>query len=235
MKPIAIFYHGLFVLGDPPKLLPSAVEIVNRQMHQLAISGLLNTASDFVVGLNGGEESHAMANRIIPSKAAVHFHGLKSHSENLTLAMLQEWVKTNPGRNILYFHSKGATAHPGSAKAEMSNQWRETMMADLVIRWRNCVSELERGHDIVCSHWRWNAADGTQHIPAGNFLWITSDFAAKLPSIYLRERIKQDGIAALSSRYEAEVVWGNGPRPNVKHFRPYAGSGIPLAPQVNPS
>ncbi len=93
------------------------------------------------------------------------------------------------------------------------------MMQDVILGWRNCVNDLENGFDISCSHWMWNMADGTQHIPAGNFLWTTSDFIAKLPSIYLRERIKLDGIGAASARFEAEVFWGNGPRPVVKAYR----------------
>lgn len=231
---IAIFYHGLFFLGEPPSFLPAAASIVASQMSLIRVSGLLQAATEIHVGINGGEESKPFVSRLIWPKASVTYHGLQSHSENLTLAMLQEWVKTHPGWNVLYLHSKGATAQPGTPKALNSSLWRETMMADLVVKWRNCVAALNAGYDIICSHWRWNAADGTQHIPAGNFLWITSDFAAKLPSIYLRDRIKQDGIGALSSRYEAEVLWGNGPRPNVLQFRPHAGSGIPLAAQVNP-
>lgn len=99
-------------------------------------------------------------------------------------------------------------------------------MQDLIVNWRQCVSDLEN-HDIVCSHWMWNLLDGTQHIPAGNFLWVTSNFVEKLPSVYLRDRIKQDGIDALSSRFEAEVFWGNGARPNVKSYRPDGGGGVP--------
>jgi len=55
-------------------------------------------------------------------------------------------------------------------------------------------------------------ADGTQNIPAGNFLWIKSDFVATLPSMYKRDRIKLSGMTSPESRYEAEVFWGNGTR-----------------------
>lgn len=229
-RPIAIFFHSVFIIDGQP--LPNAVNIVHRQMSQLAQCGLLNACTELHVGVNGGEESRKYVDAYIPPKAKVTYHGTASRAENPTLVVLQEWVKTHPGWNVLYFHSKGATATPGSAKAANADEWRGTMMADLVTRWRQCVEFLAT-HDVVCSHWRWNAADGTQHIPAGNFLWTTSDFVATLPSLFLRSRIQQDGIGALSSRYEAEVMWGNGPRPTVKQFRPYAGSGIPLAAQVN--
>lgn len=227
-KPIAIFYHCLFVLGTPPKILESAINIVHEQMSALKASGLQDAAQEIHIGVNGGEESQVFCESLLPSNSIVHFHSLNSFSENQTLVILENWVKTHPDWHVLYLHSKGATHEPGSSYGEaVSKPWRLGMMEDLVLNWRACVKELEAGHDIVASHWMWNMADGTQHIPAGNFLWINSSFAAKLPSIFLRERIKTSGIAAYESRYEAEVYWGNGPRPNVKQWRPSGGGGVP--------
>lgn len=243
MKQIAIFYHALFALEDANpqphqgncsmiatrayKTLPSAVNIVHRQMVQLIGSGLANAASEIQVGINGGEESKKFVEAYIPPKAQVTYHGLPSRAENLTIVMIENWVKTHPNWNVLYFHSKGASHEAGTPYANASDAWREGMMQDLVSGWRQCVQDLET-HDIACSHWMWDMGwDKSQHIPAGNFLWVTSNFAAKLPSLYFRERIKQDGIAAVTSRYESEVYWGNGPRPNVKQYRPNGGGGVP--------
>jgi hypothetical protein len=226
MKSIAIFYHILTHMGTPPELLPNAVNIIREQMDQMRSSGLLAAAQHFVVGLNGGVESLEITNLIIPSKAIIVTHGLQSRAENLTIIEVEKFVKTHPDWNVLYFHCKGASHDPKSDYGKFSAGWRIGMMQDLVVNWRQCVADLET-HDIVCSHWMWNLADGTQHIPAGNFLWITSNFATKLPTMYLRDRIKQDGISALSSRYEAEVAWGNGPKPVVKSYRPNGGGGVP--------
>lgn len=235
MKPLAIFYHCTFFLGEVSKPLQNAPVIVAGQMGKLGVNGLLKVASEFHVGVNGFTESVPLVKLLIPGKAVVKYHGLESRSENLTICALHEWAKVHPGWNVLYLHSKGATAPPGSPKAANADLWRATMMADLVTRWRDCVGHLDAGYDIVCSHWRWHAADGTQHIPAGNFLWVKSDFIASLPSMHERERIKQDGVGALESRYESEVFWGNGARPKVRQFRPDAGSGIPLAAQFIPA
>lgn len=226
MKPILIAYHCLFTIDG--KILPSAINIVDEQMTALKTSGLLDAASEIIVGINENPlESGAFVHRFIPAKAKVVYHGAKSRAENLTIVEIEKWVKDHQDWHVLYFHAKGSThAHGSDYGEKVSKPWRNGMMLDLVTNWRTCVADLET-HDIVCSHWMWNLADGTQHIPAGDFLWITSNFAAKLPSIYLRDRIKQDGIAALSSRYEAEVYWGNGPRPNVKSYRPDGGSGVP--------
>lgn len=220
MRPIVIFYHCLLVLGDPPKVLPQAGCVVSDQITQMVNSGLWDVASEIHIGVNGGEESVPIANHIIPPKAKITYHGLQSRSENLTVEMVLEFAKSHTGWLIFYAHSKSASHPPESEYARnVAVPWKNAMMSDLVLNWRQCVADLET-HDIACMVWLWGMGwDRSQHIPAGNFLWITSDFAAKLPSLYLRDRIKQDGIHALSSRYESEVAWGNGPRPTVKAYR----------------
>jgi hypothetical protein len=227
MKPIAIFYHALFLAVDPPipPHIPRAV--VAEQMATLMQSGLTHAADEFHIGINGGKESVQFAQMVFPPKANITYHGLQCRNENLTILMLEEWAKTHPDWLVFYFHAKGATAQYGTEKYHRSTQWRHTMMHDLVLNWRQCVYLFESGYDVVCSHWKWNQCDGSQNIAAGNFWWATSNFLAKLPSIMLRERIKISGIGALASRYEAEVWIGNGPRPNVKQFRPTGGGGIP--------
>ncbi len=226
MKPIAIFFHGLFFLGD--RHMPNAGCIISNQITQMINSGLWEAADEIHFGINGDDESKPAAASIIPPKAKVTFHGLESRSENLTVVMLCDWAKTHPGWNVLYLHAKSSSHPPDSEYARnVAGPWREGMMSDLVINWTKCVDALD-GHDIVCSHWLWNQGwDRSQHIPCGNFLWLTSDFAADLPSMYLRERIKQDGIGAATSRYESEVHWCNGRRPNVKEMRPGGGGGVP--------
>lgn len=226
MTPICVFYHCLFFIDK--EQLPSSLEIVDEQMRCLKTSGLEEAASEIHVGINGGDESRFFAESLLPDKAKVTYHGLQCRNELRTILMLEGWVKTHPGWNVLYFHSKGATHAPESHYGcSVSQPWRVGMMQDLVIHWRDCVKELDAGQDIVCSHFMWNMADGTQHIPAGNFLWIKSDFAAKLPSFMLRDRLKVSGLDSVESRFEAEVYWGNGPRPNVKSWRPNGGGGVP--------
>jgi hypothetical protein len=192
---------------------------------------LLEACQDLIVGVNGGDESRDYANIVLPPKARVIYHGLQSRAENLTLLEIEKWVKEHPGQEayILYCHAKGCSHPADSPYANgISKPWRQAMLADLVLNWRQCIGALDFGADIVCSKWLWNQADGSQHIPAGNFLWVKASFVQTLPSLYLRERIRNDGIAALTSRYEAEVYWGNGPRkPLVSMIRPNGGGGIP--------
>jgi len=220
MKPIAIFFHGLFFLGDPPRHMPNAGCIISNQITQMINSGLWGAATEIRFGINGGGESEHVAENVIPEKATLTLHGLQSKSENLTIVMIEDWVKTHPGWNVLYLHGKGCSHAPDSDYyRNVSAPWREAMMSDLVVNWRQCVTDLET-HDVACMVWLSEQGwDKSQHYAAGTFFWATSDFLAKLPSIYLRDRIRQDGIGALASRFEAEVWIGNGPRPNVKAYR----------------
>lgn len=220
MKPIVIFYHCVFNIDG--RHLPASRPIVHEQMKALKESGLEDAAVEIYVCINGDEKSAIHSAGLLPEKARIVYHGVESRAENLTIVLVENYVKRfSDERYICYFHSKGATHAPGSPYGEgTSKPWRQRMMRDLVGNWRQCVLALDAGYDIVCSNWIWGAADGTQHIPAGNFLWVKSSFVRKLPSIFHRDRIKLSGISALESRYEAEVYWGNGPRPNVKQFSP---------------
>jgi hypothetical protein len=226
---IAIFYHTLFFMGTPPELRPMAVDIVSEQITQMEKAGLVSAADEMIVGINGGQESEDIASVLLPKKAKLVFHGLQSRAENPTIVLLENWAEVHPGWAILYLHAKGSSHEHGSPYGQnVSGPWRRAMMADLVENWRACVADLEAGAEMVCSHFMRNMADGTQHIPAGNFLWTTANFVRTLPSIFMRERIKVSGIDALESRFEAEVYWGNGPRlPMVKEWRPNGGGGCP--------
>lgn len=208
--------------------LPAAPEIVAGQMAALKTSGLEDAATEIHIGVNGTKaESEPFVGLLLPSKAQVTYHGLQCRNELRTIVMLWEWAKTHPGWNVLYFHAKSSTHAPDSHYGNnVAGPWRVGMMQDLVLGWKNCVADLEN-HDIVCSHWMWGMADGTQHIPAGNFLFVTSDFVAKLPSMMVRDRLRVSGLDSVESRFEGEVFWGNGPKPNVKSYRPNGGGGVP--------
>lgn len=207
-------------MGEPARVIPHAVWIMGEQMEQIDRSGLLAATTEFHAGINGGSESESLAKAKLPAKATVTYHGLKSYSENLTIVLLEEWVKTHPGWYVLYLHAKGATKKIASLEGQMSAIWRNGMMQDLVLNWRQCVADLQAGYDVACSTFMWGLVDGTQNIAAGNFWWAKSDFLATLPTIYLRDRIKMSGIAALESRFEAEVWIGYGAKPKVKSYRP---------------
>lgn len=217
MNKICIFYHCLFYLGDPPQLLTNACDIVGNQMNALQETGLLDAASEMVVGINGGNESEAVANILIPQKARKVLHGLQCRNECRTILEMEQWSKTHPDWYILYFHAKGSTHAPNDG---YSTAWRECMMKGVVKNWRTCIADLDSGCDAVGSHWMVPPATPPgQHIFAGTFFWVKSSFVLTLPSIMERHRIKFSGIDSIESRYESEVWIGNGPKvPIVKDY-----------------
>jgi len=217
MKPIAIFYHCLFFLGDPPKLLTNALDIVRNQMDTLQNTGLLDAASEMIVGINGGKESDEAANLVLPKKAQRVLHGLQCRNECRTILTLEQWAKTHPDWYVLYFHAKGATH---DANDGYSIAWRGCMMKGVVKNWRTCIADLDAGCDAVGSHWMEPPATPPgQYIFAGTFFWVKSSFVLTLPSITERIRIKVSGIDSVESRYESEVWIGNGPNvPKVKDY-----------------
>lgn len=207
-QPIAIFYHSLFYIGDPPVLLPAALKIIGEQMAALKSSGLLDAASQVICGINGGDESRKLATALLPEKASLVFHGLQCRNECRTIRVLEEWLPGHEDWYVLYFHSKGAT------RPDVRNfHWRTCMMKRLVKNWRICIAQLEEGYEAVGCHWfEPPFTPPGQFIFAGNFVWIKARFLKTLPSIMERDRIKTSGIDSIESRYEAEVYWGNGPK-----------------------
>jgi len=218
VKKICIVYHCLLYGGNPPDLLPNAYCVVNEQMQQLKDSGLLYKASEFIVGINGEQESNEIANLLIPKSAKRILHGLNCYGENRTILEIEEFSKTHRDWNILYFHSKGAT-HPNDM---LRINWRRCMMRQLVTNWGRCVQDLDSGFESVGCHWLTNmGSDRSQNYWGGNFWWANSDFIRTLPSICSRTRIRISGIDSLDSRYEAEAWIGIGSRlPKVKDYHP---------------
>lgn len=213
MKPIAVFYHCLFGIGEPWKELPASAAIVDEQMRALRDSGLLDSTSELVVGINGGKESEDLCDAFLPEKAKRVFHGLQSRSENRTILLMEEFAKTHPSWYLLYHHAKSSTHHPDSAYGIYATKWRRCMQRHCVLNWRRAVSTLDRGFEACGCHWLTGMGhDHSQHYFAGTFYWVTSDFFATIPSMTTRERLKISGIDSLESRYEAEVHLGNGPR-----------------------
>lgn len=220
---IALFYHCLFYHGNPPTFSDNACEIVQEQMRQLQDSGLLDAASEMIVGINGGKES---LQPVIPEKAKVVLHGLESKAENLTLVEIEKWVPKHPDWHVLYFHVKGATHDCSTEYGRFCARWRRCMMGQCVTNWRNAIAHLDAGFDAVGCHWLTGMGeDKSQHYFAGNFWWATSNFLSTVPSIFLRDRIKLSGIASVESRYEAEVWIGNGKLPKIKDLETAHGLG----------
>jgi hypothetical protein len=209
-------------MGEIP--YASAPHIIGEQMNTLMQSGLGNAAAAINICVNDDDLS-AEQIRLFPERANIFFHGRKSCTENRTTLMIQSWCKTQPDpAYVLSFHSKGVTHDLDSGYAKtVVNPWRNRMMRHCVEDWKTCVTDLET-HEAVGCHWLANHGDDkTQNYFGGNFFWVRSDFFATIPLLTERERIKMSGIDSWDSRYESEVVIGNGPRvPIVRDY--YTGN-----------
>lgn len=218
--PMIIFYHCVFNIDG--NHLPSSRPIVHEQMKLLKASGLEDAASEIYVGINGDESSAIYAAGLLPAKAKLVYHGTQCRNELRTLLMIERWCKENTGEAyILTFHSKGASHAPTSDYGKfMSTPWRRRMMKHCVEDWRRCVKDLREGADAVGCHWLTEQGwDKSQHYFAGTCYWTKASFFRTIPSVMTRQRIKDSGIDALESRFEAEVHLGNGPRlPVVKNY-----------------
>lgn len=77
---------------------------------------------------------------------------------------------------VLYIHHKGVTRIGNQAV----NDWRDLMMYFNVTKWRECVEQLDNGHDTAGVLWRGNY----HHLHySGNFWWARSSYIKKLPEV----------------------------------------------------
>ncbi len=224
---LAVFYHGLFYLGNPPELLPAAVEIIREQMAALKSSGLLDAAEEFHVGLNGDKETGDMASLFFPPKARIVLHGLRCRTECKTIRLLEQWLPGHKDWLVMYEHCKGATRPEGDP---VRTPWRQCMQHHLVTNWRRCVKDLESVESVGCHFMQPPATPFGQHIWAGNFFFSRASYLLTLPSILLRDRIKQRGLDEVDSRFESEVWHFNGSRlPTIKDYCANWNPGRPHA------
>lgn len=225
---IAIFYHCLFVSGNPPEPLEKAIRVVHEQMEMIRLCGLENAANEIHCGVNGSDESIALARALLPKKAQITYHGLHSRSENLTIAMMEEWISWNPNWAVLYFHAKGAFHGE-----DYTNNWRRCLMLHCIWNWRTCVGDLEHKQPFqsVGAHWLRNyGPDGSQNYWGGNFFWANSNFLMTLPSIHTKAACLMHGTASPQARFEAETWIGGGIR--LPTVRDYATHEIMRCPDI---
>src|SRR5262245_52751410 len=150
MPKIAVFYHSLFYLKDPPELAPTAALVVAEQMSILKCSGLERRADKIFCGVNGGRESMMLATALLPAKSQIVYHGMQCHNECRTIRMIEQWLPGNEDWYVLYFHAKGSTKHHLDLRA---NHWRDCMTKHCVAFWRRCVDALDNGYDACGCHW----------------------------------------------------------------------------------
>lgn len=199
MKPIAIFYHTY--ISGPGVPIDHGISIFQEQMLDMASSGLLSAASEFYIGVSGGEANASAVAMMAPEKAKIIEHGPETCAELPTLCAMQNWLPGHDDWACLYLHTKGALykGHPTWAA------WRRCMMGVVVHSWKSCIRDLEQGFDAAGPHFLTPQAYpiiGNISYFGGNFYWATARYLATLP------KLDPNG----PSRWHAEIWIGSGKR-----------------------
>lgn len=219
MKPIAIFFHGVFFKPNGGAFSRSG-PLMQKYMKDLTDSGLMDASQYFLAGINGGTESEVYAKCYLP-RAKHLFNGLDCISANPTLEAMRIFSVEHPGWNVFHFHCK-SVAHDTPEYAsylEFENRWIRCMVNACIYNWRTCVTDLEQ-HDSVGCHWMENVGvPPVDHIWGGDFYWATSDFLATLPPLNECPLVKKYGIKSYDSRATGEQYIGLGPKlPRIKDY-----------------
>lgn len=205
MNPIAIFYHVYLGGAEIPANPDNVFRIVQEQVCALTQSDLLKSAGSVFVGVAGPSGSDIAVSQLFAQNVIVH--PVFGVGELPTMEVMQKHCKNHPDHFVLYLHTKGAI-HNGNPIYET---WRRCMERVVVMNWKKCVRDLERGYDTVGAHWltpsRFSFI-GPLAYWGGNFFWARASFLNELPPIDVN-----------ADRYQAEVWIGKSKRkPNVMDY-----------------
>lgn len=198
---IAVFYHCILHLKDPPIDFDHASHIFREAMRELDKWRLMEACDELYIGVSGGEANVIAACEMAPEKAVILPHALSTCGELPTLRAIQEWLPGHDDWFVLYFHTKGATykGHIGW------DAWRRCMLDVVVVNWQQCVKDLEQGFDCAGPHWLTpQKYPGLMDTPyfAGTFWWARADYLKILPPV--------DPCGP--TRWDAEAWIGRSPR-----------------------
>lgn len=200
--------------ATPPINREHAVSVVTEQVNALHASGLVEAASEFIIGLNGTLEDYRTM-KGLAGECNIVVHGPDAAGELPTLAVLEDWVKTHPDWYVLYFHGKGV-CWPGDPLREA---WRRCLMRATVWNWEQCVAALDEGCEMAGGHWLTagkfpiSAAVLPHGIFGGNFWWATTKYLSRLKPVQ-PNRTWED-------KYDAEMWPVSGLPDPVRDFAPH--------------
>jgi hypothetical protein len=194
---IAIFYHTF--------QNEISAFIYQQQINRLYVSGLLNSADYFHIGVNGNQEMF-----YVPSKAKIVYN-TSWKEETETMIALKNFAYQNPDYKILYFHMKGA-----SKGTLIANAWRLMMEHFVIDKWRECVEYLN-DYDCVGANLNpvgetlWSNGTTTQPVEGtynftGNFWWTNAKHIQTLDHKFLSS----------DYRIDRELWIGSNPNSNPK-------------------
>jgi hypothetical protein len=210
---LAVYFHAKLAGPDFGIDTAFSLQLFAAQMKLMQDVGLAAAADHFVIGLNDGPQTLALARGGVLDNAEVILHPPGSRSELPTLHALQKWLPGHEDWLVCYFHAKGIT-HPHD---ELCGLWRRCMTNVVVRGWRQCVADLEAGYETVGAHWLTREQYGPMvntFFWGGNFWWAKANFLAELPPLKANSTCRDDDFLA-------ELWIGQGRRPKVRDYAPH--------------
>jgi hypothetical protein len=203
MKEIVVIYHAYF-LGD------LYMSMINEQFALLKSSGLHDVYSKLHIGVVDPASRKKDIVLEIPKAEVVIYPENKEETE--TLKWVRDYAAQNPGKYLLYFHTKGI-----SRISPATESWRRYMEYFVIENWTDCVQKLDEGYDCCGVEWTPDCFMG--HFPhfSGNFWWSTTDYINTLDHSYLDN----------PNRLYREFWIGSNPK--VKQFEFHHRGGNPYA------
>lgn len=194
-------YHWLHVYADGAWQLP-----VEEHITALLDSGLADELDGMFVGFVGIDRNINTVESYMRGRIGFTVVARRGEGwEQETMREMQKYADNADGK-ILYTHTKGAAAALiADEPHDLNAEWRRSMTADTVIRWRECVELLET-HDAVGAHIIPEEYGGEYF--GGNFWWANSSYLTTLPPI------------GEETRYHAENWIGTGTDPALFDLRP---------------
>jgi len=214
-KPIFIVYH-VAILGIWEQIL-------KEQLSLLETSGLGQASEKIYVQISGVADANqffAIQQIFKPYSyfAKIQFKYFKKLEvyEFPSIQQTQRIASRNPSARVLYFHTKGvshgivtsgtnqsANGRWNSTEVLNLRQWRKFMEYHTIIKWRDCLTELERV-DCCGTDWVKASKDNAFHF-SGNFWWANASYL-------LRCQLKE------TNRYDCEFFIGTG-NPHAKELK----------------
>lgn len=148
----------------------------SEHIDALKKSDLINNLDSLHIGLVGNLENRIKVQKFINEnnlKAEICSQ-VNSGYEQETIDKLHDFSKENNGI-VFYAHTKNA-----SDAKPLHVRWRKSMTYFCVIKWRDCVREINNGHYLAGSHYLDNGMflpvnieniKTHQGIMAGNYWW----------------------------------------------------------------
>ena len=164
---------------------------LRQHLTALDVSGLRDNLDGLFFGLVGSRENRALVKKVLPgSVVAESDRGW----EQVTINALHEFSHTNNGL-VLYGHTKGAWSN-----SRFADRWRETMIHDTVLGWRQVIEHLPP-YEVAGAFWLRSQEPEHRHHEfffAGNFWWADLSYVRRLPPVLNQHRFQAEGWIGLA-------------------------------------